>query len=66
MCYLVCGMMNTKEPLLLIGRSSPCGGSEFLLSLYEWSFTIGLTPYNRKKMLLSVSLNKTFPSFSNV
>ena len=42
------GMMHIKEPLLLIGKSSPCGGSGFLLSLSEWSFTICLTPYNRK------------------
>ena len=48
MCYLVCGMMHIKEPLLLIERSSPCGGSGFPLSLPEWSFTICLTPYNRK------------------
>ena len=48
MCYPVCGMMHIKEPLLLIGKSSPCGGSGFSLSLSEWSFTICLTPYNRK------------------
>ena len=33
---------------LLIGKSSPCSGSGFPLSLSEWSFTICLTPYNRK------------------
>ena len=42
MCYPVCGMMHIKEPLLLIGKSSPCGGSGFSLSLSEWSFTIWL------------------------
>ena len=44
------GMMHIKEPLLLIGKSSLCGGSGFPLSLSEWSFTITiyLTPYNRK------------------
>ena len=47
-CYPVCGMMHVKEPLLLIGKSSPCGGSGFPLSLSEWSFTICMTPYNRK------------------
>ena len=31
MCYHVCGMMHIKEPLLLIGKSSLCGGSEFPL-----------------------------------
>ena len=24
MCYPVCGMMHIKQPLLLIGKSSPC------------------------------------------
>ena len=48
MCYPVCGMVDMKEPLLLIGKSSPCGSSGFPLSLSEWSFTICLTPYNRK------------------
>ena len=41
MCYLVCGMLHTKEPLLLIGKSSPCGMSRFPLLLngplpYVW------------------------------
>ena len=40
MCYPVCGTMYIKEPLLLIGKSNPCGGSGFPLSLSEWSFTI--------------------------
>ena len=40
MCYPVCGMVHIKEPLLLIGKCSPCGGSRFPLSLSEWSFTI--------------------------
>ena len=35
MCYLVCGMVHIKEPLLLIGNSSPCGVSGFPLSLSE-------------------------------
>ena len=48
MCYPVCGMVHIKEPLLLIGMSSPCGGSGFPLSLSKWSFTICLTPYNHK------------------
>ena len=33
MCYPVCVMVHIKEPLLLIGKSSPCGGSGFPLSL---------------------------------
>ena len=48
MCYPVCGMMHIKEPLLLIDKSSLCGGNRFPFSLSEWSFTICLTPYNRK------------------
>ena len=54
--------MHIKEPLLLIEKSCPCGGSGFSLSLSEWSFTICPTPYNRKLNVLSASLNKTFPS----
>ena len=48
MCYPVCGMVHIKEPLLLIGKSSQCGGSGFPFSLSEWYFTICPTPYNRK------------------
>ena len=33
MYYPVCGMMHIKESLLLIGKSSLCGGSGFPLSL---------------------------------
>ena len=48
MCYPVCGMVRIKDPLLLIGKSSPCGGSGFPLLLIEWSFTIICpSPYNR-------------------
>ena len=32
MYYPVCGMVHIKEPLLLIGKSSICGGSGFPLS----------------------------------
>ena len=48
MCYPVYGMVHIKEPLLLIGKSSLCGGSGFPFSLSEWSLTICLTPYNRR------------------
>ena len=65
MCYPVCGMVHIKEPLLLIDKSSLCGGSRFPFSLSEWSLTICLTPYNhRLKNVLSALLNKTFLSFS--
>ena len=36
----VCGMVHIKEPLLLIDKSSLCGGSGFPFSLSEWSLTI--------------------------
>ena len=48
MCYPVCGMVHIKEPLLLIDKSSLCGGSGFPFLLSEWSLTICLTPYNRR------------------
>ena len=67
MCYPVCGMVNIKESLLLIGKSRPCGGSEFPLSLSEWSFTVRPTTYKHVNMnVLSASLNKNknfVPSF---
>ena len=63
MYYPVCGMVHIKEPVLLIEKSSPCGGSGFPLSLSEWFFTICLTPYNHKYNVLSALLNKIFPSF---
>ena len=34
MCYPVCGMVHIKEPLLLIDKSSPCGGSGFPLTIW--------------------------------
>ena len=41
MYYPVYGMVHIKEPLLLIGKSSLCGSSRFLLLLSEcflWGF----------------------------
>ena len=35
MCYPVSGMMHIKEPLLLIGKSSPCIGSGFPLLISD-------------------------------
>ena len=29
-CVILCGMVHIKEPLLLIGKSSPCGSTGFL------------------------------------
>ena len=40
MCYPVSGMLHIKEPLLLIDKSSLCGGSGFPFSLSEWSLTV--------------------------
>ena len=57
-------IVHIKEPLLLIGNSSLCGGSGFPFSLSEWSLTICLMPYNRKQNVFSASLNKTFPFLS--
>ena len=45
-CNKSCGMVHIKEPLLLMDKSSLCGGSGFPFSLSEWSLTICLTPYN--------------------
>ena len=42
------GMVHIKEPLLLIDKSSLCGGSGFPFTLSEWSLTICLTPYNHR------------------
>ena len=49
MCYPVCGMVHIKEPLLLIGKSSPCGGSGFPLSRY----LSGLLPYVRRHITVN-------------
>ena len=40
-------MVHIKDPLMLIGKSSPCGSSGFPFSLFEWFFTICPTPNNR-------------------
>ena len=56
-CYPVCGMVQIKEPLLLIGKSNPCSvGCKFSLSPLESK------PYNNKNVL-SVLLNETFLPF---
>ena len=39
-----------KKPLLLNGKSSPCGGSGFPLLLSEWSFSVYMS---KKKKLVS-------------
>ena len=65
-CYPACGTVYIKEPLLLIGKSNPCGGSGFPLSRY----LNGSLPYVRRHItvnkcfnVLSASLNKALPSF---
>ena len=63
MCYPVCWVVHVKDPLLLIRKNSPCsGGSRFLLSLYEWSFTICLTPYNHIKHVEYIIKKNVLPS----
>ena len=51
MCYPVCGMVHIKEPLLLIRKSSPCGGSRFLSH-----YLSGPLPYVRRH----ITVNKMF------
>ena len=58
--------MHIKEPLLLIGKSTPCDSSWFPFSLFEWSFTICLMPHIHKENVLIVLLNKTLLSFTMV
>ena len=50
MYYHVRGMMHIKDALLVIGKSSPYGGSGFPLSLSEWSFTICPTQITANEM----------------
>ena len=57
MYYSDCMMVHIKDPLLLNGKSSSCGGSGFPLSLS------GPSPYNRKQNVLSAPLKK-IPSIS--
>ena len=60
--YPVCGIMYIKDPLLLIGKSSPRrGGSGVFSTLSEWSFIINVK--KNEKNMLSALLNKNFPSF---
>ena len=48
---LTLGAVYIKEPLLRIGKSSPCsGGSRFPLSIHKCSLTVFLVPYNHIKM----------------
>ena len=59
-CAILSGIVHIKEPFL--ERIALVVAAGFLL-LSELSFTICETSYNRKQNVLSVSLNKTFPSF---
>ena len=43
------GMVHIKEPLLLVGKSSPCGGSGFPLSRY----LNGPLPYVRRHITVT-------------
>ena len=53
MCYPVCGMVNMKDYMLLIQKSS---ASVFPLSLTV-ALTVCPTSYNRKQNVLSALLN---------
>ena len=48
MCYPVCGMVHTKEPLLLIGKEYPVVAVGFLSRYLRGPLPLCLTPYNRK------------------
>ena len=48
MCCPACGIVHIKEPLLLIEKSNPCGGSGFPL------YPSGPLPYVRRH----ISVNK--------
>ena len=61
MCCPVCEMVLIKYPLLLIKKSRPCGDSRFPLSLSMVLYHITVI-----KNVLSVLLNKTCPSFSDI
>ena len=56
MCYPVCGMMHIKEPLLLIGKSSPYGGSGFPLCLCI-CLSVCLSIYLYMSIYLSIYLH---------
>ena len=67
---LVCAILSVGwyihiiESVLLIGKNSPCSGSNrFPLLLSEQSFTKNVRQMSVKKNVLSVSLNKRLPSF---
>ena len=49
MYYSVYGLVHIKEPLLLIGKSSPRGGSGFPLSFY----LSGHVPYVKDHITLN-------------
>ena len=48
--YPVCGMVYIKDPLVLIGKSSPCGSSGFHLWLSSWSFTVNKMCWVHREM----------------
>ena len=64
-CITICGMVHIKEPLLLIGKSSPCSDiSRFPLSLSEWSFTIcPCITVNKIRKEGNVLFNNAFNTF---
>ena len=59
-CTILSGMVHIKDPL---NRADHEVAVADVLSLSDWSFTMWPAPYNCKINVLSVLLNKTFPSF---
>ena len=47
-CYPVCGMVHIKEPLLLIGKSSPYGGQRV-----SSHYLSGTLPYVRRHITVN-------------
>ena len=55
MYYPVCGIVHIKDPLLLIGKSSPLnGGSGFPLSLSPSRCLSGPLPYLRRHIIIII------------
>ena len=59
----LCGMVHIKDPLLLIEKSSWWSGSNRFPLIISVILNYILSHITTNKNVLSVSLNKTFPSF---
>ena len=56
MCHPVCRMEHIKEPLLLIGKSSPCGGSGFPLLFISHSSQCSTTGVTKAVVCVILSV----------